>query len=287
MNLRGLSQSGSAERVALNGNQILVRSVGDGPEVVVLHGGPGADHASLAPYLDPLARSRKLRYYDQRGSGGSRVAARVDLGWQSHVEDLAALTRRWRSGPSTLVGHSWGCLLALLYTAAHPASVARLALIAPAPVTARHRIGYLRRLTERLADPKIAAGRWSLEQSGLRKADPLAYRQRASELSIMPYLRDHSKAVNVKPFVVSTRVRDAVWRSLESYDMANHVTDSHIPAIVIHGRHDPIPLDSSRQIASMLGCALEIFENSGHLPFVEEAEHFIEVLDEFLPKERR
>ena len=209
----------------------------------------------------------------------------VDLGWQSHVADLAALFRHWQSGPLTLVGHSWGSLLALLFAAAYPDSVARMVLVAPAPVTARHRIAYLRRLSERIADPEIESDRLKLEQSGLRTSDPTAYRRRGFALSIIPYLRDRSHAVNVEPFMVSTRVKDAVWRSLGSYDVSMHAEGLSVPALVVHGLHDPIPLESSQQIAATLDCPLEIFENCGHLPFVEEAKRFFEVVDGFLPRD--
>ncbi len=55
-----------------------------------------------------------------------------------------------------------------------------------------------------------------------------------------------------------------------------------MPALVIHGRYDPIPLSSSQQIANMLGARIEILENSGHLPFFEEPDRFVATVDAFL-----
>ena len=50
--------------VELNGVRIYTRRVGDGPPVVVLHGGPGAHHDYLLPQYDRLALGRTLLYYD-------------------------------------------------------------------------------------------------------------------------------------------------------------------------------------------------------------------------------
>src|SRR5436305_11876415 len=103
----------------VSGAQLFTVEVGDGPDVaVMLHGGPGASHDYLRPGLDALAqpRRRRLFYYDQRGSGRSPLAAGVAPGtWREHVADLDAVRVQLGGAPMTLVGYSWGALLAMLY----------------------------------------------------------------------------------------------------------------------------------------------------------------------------
>src|SRR5215207_7962159 len=106
--------------VAVRGVDLFVRRVGAGPPAVVLHGGPGAHHDYLLPGFDALAEGRELIYYDQRGGGRSPVARDVPVGWTEHVADLDALRETWRLERLTLVGYSWGGLLALLYATSHP-----------------------------------------------------------------------------------------------------------------------------------------------------------------------
>lgn len=280
-------QTEDSALVALGRVKLFTRSVGDGPDVVVLHGGPGTGHDFLLPHFDPLAVRRRLRYYDQRGSGRSAVPPDTDMSWSMQVEDLSQLLAHWQIQRASLIGYSWGGLLALLFALAHPASVDRLALVAPAPVSAGGRARMVERFKARLQDPRLERLRQSLNQSGLRQKDLSAYRQRAFELSVFPYFRDPSLASSVVPFLVSARVRDAVWRSLGDYDLTDRLSALSLAAVVLHGRHDPIPLDSSEQIAESLQAPLEVFENSGHLPFVEEPERFVAVLDEFLPGDRK
>src|SRR5438132_13967303 len=114
----------------VSGAQLFTIEVGHGPEVaVLLHGGPGASHDYLRPGLDALAAPdrRRLLYYDQRGSGRSPLAAGVaPASWQQHVADLDAVRAHLGGAPMTLVGYSWGALLALLYAVQHPAHVPRL-----------------------------------------------------------------------------------------------------------------------------------------------------------------
>jgi pimeloyl-ACP methyl ester carboxylesterase len=83
--------STETELVRVNNIDLFVRSIGTGPDVVVLHGGPSATHLSLLPAFDRLATGRRLRYYDQRGCGQSRVTPDVPLDWQHYVDDLREL----------------------------------------------------------------------------------------------------------------------------------------------------------------------------------------------------
>ena len=83
----------------VNDVRLFTRSVGAGPDVIVLHGGPGAHHDYLLPQFDLLATGRRLRYYDQRGGGRSPVERDVPVGWREHVADLDALIARWNAAP--------------------------------------------------------------------------------------------------------------------------------------------------------------------------------------------
>src|SRR6266404_3201661 len=145
--------------VDLNGVRLYTRRVGHGPPVVVLHGGPGAHHDYLLPQYDHLAEGgRALLYYDQRGGGRSPVPRDVPVGWREHVADLEALRGYWELDRLTVVGYSWGGLLALLYALEHPDRIARLALVSAAPVTAAWRDEFERRFAARMAQPRRPHG---------------------------------------------------------------------------------------------------------------------------------
>jgi proline iminopeptidase len=174
----------------------------------------------------------------------------------------------------------------MLYAVEYPDDVSLLALVAPAPASAEGRQSYRERFAARSASPAIAKQREELERSGLPETDPAAYRKRAFELSLLPYFHEVQNAHHVAPFIVSAQVRDAVWRSLGDYDLLGRLGGGGVRCLVLHGRHDPTPIESSEQIAIALDAQLEIFEHSGHLPFVEEPDRFVEILDAFLPKEQ-
>src|SRR5207245_8032821 len=160
-----------AATVELDGVRLFTRRAGDGLPVVVLHGGPGAHHDYLLPQYDLLARGRTLLYYDQRGGGRSPVGRDTPVGWREHVADLEALRRHWSIDRLTLLGYSWGGLLAVLYWLEHPERVDRLALVSPAPGRAAWRAEFDRRFAARMADPRIARARARPVGRGLGRAE--------------------------------------------------------------------------------------------------------------------
>jgi proline iminopeptidase len=267
---------------AIRGAQLFERRAGTGPPVVVLHGGPGAHHDYLLPGFDALARERTLIYYDQRGGGRSPVERAEPVGWREHVADLEALRALWDLPRLTLLGYSWGGLLAMLYAAEHPTRVERLGLVSPAPAWSAGREEFERRFQERNLDPKLQAERQTLRESGLRESDLDAYQRRVFELSVAPYFHDPANASGLTTFRVTARTQQAVWHSLGDYDIRPSLRDVRCPAIVIHGDDDPIPVAAARATAEALDAPLHVLPDRGHVPHVEAPDEFTGLLSRFL-----
>src|SRR5215203_6048880 len=118
--------------------RLYCRTLGGGPPIVVLHGGPDFDHYYLRPELDRLADSFRLVYYDQRGRGRSGDGVdRREVSIESEVADLEAVRSRFGFESVTILGHSWGGLLAMEYAIRHPNRVTHLILVNTAPASAR------------------------------------------------------------------------------------------------------------------------------------------------------
>jgi proline iminopeptidase len=259
-------------------------TVGNGPEVIVLHGGPGADSAYLRPGFDALARGRTLVYYDQRGGGKSPVAREVPVGWREHVADLEALRVGWEMERLALAGYSWGGLLALLYAIEHPRRVSHLALISPAPCWRSAREEFDRRFAERARGPVIQAMREELQASGLKESDPEAYRRRAFDISVAAYFHDPRRANELTPFRITGRTQQDVWESLGDYDLRPRLREVEAPAIVVHGDDDPIPWETASTLADGIGASFHLLPACGHVPYIEAPYAFLTALDPFLPR---
>jgi proline iminopeptidase len=263
-----------------------------GTPLVVLHGGPGAEHDYLLPQMLALAdKGRDLLFYDQRGGGRSRTDDRTPITWRTQVGDLAAVITELGVAPLTLIGYSWGAMLAMLYAIEAAAQrvapmPARLVLIDPAPVTHAWRDQFEGEFNRRQGGPRIRAMRDELASSGLRERDAEKYRQRAFELSVAGYFANPDRAHDLTPFRVVGRVQLSIWDSLGDFDLTRPgLLDSvHVPTLITHGRQDPIPVESSQAAAKALDAPLVILEDCGHVPYVEQPTQLFQAIEEFLSK---
>ena len=283
-----MTVSGLMERTSerpVRGVTLFERRIGAGPPTVVLHGGPGAHHDYLRPGFDRLARRRTLIYYDQRGGGRSPVSRETPVGWREHVEDLEALRGLWRVERLAVAGYSWGALLALLYALEHPDRVDRLGLVSPAPVWLGARAEFERRLAARNAAPEIEAARREARERNLGGGNGEEYRRRMFELSVAGYFHDWRRAGELTPFRITGRTQQEVWESLGDFDLRPRLAGLAVPAVILHGEDDPIPMETSEALARILRAPLHRLPACGHVPYIEAPEAFSAILDEFLPRE--
>ena len=255
--------------------------------LVVLHGGPGAHHDYLLPQLLDLAQERACLFYDQRGGGRSRTEDRAPITWRTHVEDLTAVIAELAPGPLTLVGYSWGALLAMLYATealagrAGPEPV-RLVLLDPAPISRAFRDRFEAEFAARQSGPAITALRDALAASGLRESDPVAYKQRTFELSVAGYFSHPERARDLTPFRVTGRVQQSVWESLGDFDLIPLLSAINVPTLLVHGWADPIPVESTLAAARALRARCVVLEASGHVPYVEQPDALFGAIEQFL-----
>lgn len=105
-----------------------VWTAGNGPTVIVVHGGPGFDHRYLTPTLLPLAAHFRLVFYDQHSRGGLTLVALT--------EQLGGILDAVSDGPPVVLAHSWGTYLAFACLARPAAPAVRgVMLISPVPLT--------------------------------------------------------------------------------------------------------------------------------------------------------
>lgn len=116
--------------------RIYVTEIGNGPTVVVLHGGFGDDYSYLVDAFEPLFKKYRFVFYDQRGSLRSPVKDNdyeKYITFQAHIDDLEALRQALHAKKMLIVAHSMGTLIAQAYLAQHPDNVEGLVLLGALP----------------------------------------------------------------------------------------------------------------------------------------------------------
>jgi proline iminopeptidase len=120
-------------RTVVNGYPFYTETYGSEkhPTIIVIHGGPGGDFASLLP-LKALSDQFRVVFYDQRGTGLSPREKATDHTIEKFLLDLDGIVNAYGNGmPVHLIGHSWGGMLAAAYIARHGEKIASAVIAEP------------------------------------------------------------------------------------------------------------------------------------------------------------
>src|SRR6266581_1536949 len=103
-------------------------SMRERPTIVMVHGGPGADHTFYKEWYASLAEIAQVVYYDHRGNGRSEDGPRERWNLDQWADDLRALCEALGIEKPIVFGASFGGFVALNYALRHPDHPARLVL---------------------------------------------------------------------------------------------------------------------------------------------------------------
>ncbi|MFD7734597.1 proline iminopeptidase-family hydrolase [Kitasatospora phosalacinea] len=265
------------------------------PVVVVAHGGPGSTHHYLAN-LAELARSGwPVLHYDQLGNGGSTHLP--DKGADFWVPELfeAELDNLLRSLGAdedyVLFGHSWGGLLGARHAARQPPGLRGL-VIADSPASYplwRREMAVLRAALPPGVDETLRRH----EEAGTTasheyyKAVRVFYDRHVCR--VVPWPRDYrasflemSEDTTVYS-VMNGPSEFHVTGTLKDWSVEDCLPDVDVPTLLLSGRHDEAtPVTVQPYFDLIPDVRWEVFEESSHVPNLEEPERFRAVLVEFL-----
>jgi len=288
-----------------HGVLIYYKSLGNGPPLMVVHGGPGADHTYFLPYLLPLARTHRLIFIDERGSGRSQRLQDASLYTvENMVEDVEDVRTALNLGKISLLGHSYGGVLAEAYALKYQQNLTHLILNSTFPSTkqmnevlAREKtqmpLAKLKRLNE-----LEAAGLFGKGDAWEHGRYPAEYAALAWGPGYFPFLYGARPDPTYDPMGqemgTSWELYRAMWGehgefiidgNLKSVEYLDRLPTIHVPTLVIAGDHDECdPALSKEMHEKIAGSQLVILPNSGHMNFVDQPDLWQKSVEDFLSK---
>lgn len=272
--------------IEINGNKLYVEDHGprDGFPMIVHHGAPGlGDHNEpKRAFAIPFSDKYRVIIFDARGSG--RSEGKPPFTHEQWAADIDALREHFGFEQIIMAGGSYGGFMSMEYTLRYPHRVRALILRDTSADNAHHE----------------AAIRNALSSSRV-KVDPeklarIMEGRCLSDEDMRDCFKEIQPLYNAKwdPEKDAERLKQIIFRhethnfafshNLKHYDLKPLLPSIKVPTLIVVGRHDWItPVACSETIHRLIpNSRLEIFENSGHSPQLEEPEKFQALVREFL-----
>jgi proline iminopeptidase len=288
--------------VDANGVMIYYKIFGRGKPLVILHGGPGASHDYFLPYLTPLARHYQLIFIDERGSGRSQTLEDVSAYTvENMVEDVEAVRQALGLGQVSLLGHSYGGVLAQAYALKYQKNLS--ALILASTFSSTKALNEVFAKMKEKMPPELRDRINRLESDGLyghgrdyeKNRYTTEYMTAAWGDGYFPYLYRNRPDPNYDPIdngKMSWALYREMWGSqgefivdgnLKSVEYTDRLATIKVPTLLLAGDHDECdPTMSKVMQAKIVGSKLVILPESGHMTFVDQPGLFEKAVEDFL-----
>jgi L-proline amide hydrolase len=273
--------------------------VGNGEEpgklpLLVLHGGPGASYDYLEP-LEAMANTgRRVIFYDQLGGGNSDHPHTPSL-WtvELFVEELGAVRKALSLDRLHLLGQSWGGMLGMEYALTQPGGLVSLT-VADSPASIPQWVSEANRLRAQLP-PEVQHTLLQHEQQGTTDSEDyqnamlVFYRRHVCRVEPWPEcVRRTFDKLASSPEVYTTMNGPSEFHvigTLKTWDITDRLHEINVPTLLLSGRYDEATPSIVETIhRSIPGSEWIIFENSSHMPHVEETDLYLQVLNRFLTR---
>lgn len=275
--------------------RVVGKNTGNKKPLVLLHGGPGSTH-NYFEVLDRIAEEdgRQLVMYDQIGCGNSYVENRPDL-WNSKVwiEELIELRKHLGLDEIHLLGQSWGGMQTLEYVCNYkPEGLKSIILSSTLPASwlwaeeAQRMIAQMPQDMQDAIKRATESGDYSSPEYQAAEAEYMRQHCAGEVTENDPECLRRPKKAGRESYVVGWGPNEFTpLGTLKDYDVIDQLGDIKEPALIINGGNDLCtPYVAKFMYDRIPNSEWELFRTCRHMCFVEDNDHYVEVLKKWMNK---
>ncbi len=268
--------------------------------VVILHGGPGVAHNYVDAYKLLARDGRAVIHYDQLGCGNSTLLPEKGADFwtpQLFIDELENLVDHLGiRGGFHVLGQSWGGMLGSEYAVLQPDGLASLT-IANSPASMKLWVEEANRLRADLPQDvqdtltrHETAG--TTDHADYQAATMVFYERHVCRVVPFPPEVTASFEQAARNPTVYTLMNGPnefhVIGTLKTWSVIDRLSAIDVPTLIISGRYDEAtPATVQPFKDGIRGARWEIFEQSSHMPHVEEQADCMRIVGDFLNQNDR
>ncbi|TGD58475.1 alpha/beta fold hydrolase [Flavobacterium humi] len=256
--------------VNADASQTYFRTFGSGTPILIINGGPGMNSNGFEAMARKLAKNHLTIIYDQRGTGKSALSVldSSTINMKKMVADIEVLRKHLKIDKWSVLGHSFGGMLASYYATLHPEHIDKLILSSSGGVDLKllngpnlidSHLSKAEKDSLRYWNNKIENGDTSHKaRLGRGRAMAPAY---VFDRKFIPIIAERLTQSNMT-------INSLVWNDLQKmqFDCKEELKSFKRPVLIIQGKQDII----SNEIGEL---ALHTFPNA-RLVLLEKCKHY-------------
>lgn len=250
--------------IKINGININVQIEGDGYPLILIHG-LGCDNTQWESEIYRLSKNFKILALDCRGHGKSDKPDAYTL--KDHVQDILSLMDDLKFSTVNLYGVSMGSYIAQGVAITQPNRIKKLILTVP-------KSNGLTSSTQRFFKDHAN------EIEGLNENEKMLFLYRHITYDPEILLKNQERLKST----LTPKQTVAANKALEGFDFRGELHKITAKTLIINGKYDELnPSAEGKLCASLIPNSTFIeMKYSGHIPMVEEAETYNNIIDQFL-----
>ncbi|MFV8837840.1 alpha/beta fold hydrolase [Salinimicrobium soli] len=272
--------------IEADGHTVHFRLFGMGEPLLIINGGPGMSSNGFENLAKDLAKDRQTILYDQRGTGLSKMA-KIDAASMTMdllVQDLESLRKHLNLEKWTILGHSFGGMLAYAYAAKYPERVKAMIQSSSGGMD-----------LSILSDLDISTALTPIERDSLQYYrikiatgdNTHATLLKRGEFLAPAYVfdRKHIPEIAERLTQVNTRISSMIWDDLQQkkFDTKGDMKDFTKPVLIINGAEDIVGLEIPQTAHDVLpNSKLIILPQTRHYGWLDAKVEYFDAISDFL-----
>ena len=269
-------------------SKIYYQVFGTGKPLVIINGGPGMNSNGFIEMAKILSRNYQTILYDQRGTGKSVLqtinSSTVKI--QLMAEDLEYLRKHLNIQKWSVLGHSFGGMLASYYATLFPERIDKL-ILSSSVVIDLELLNYVNKnIRSKLS--KTEQDSLNYWNNKINRGDISYHAHLQRGMYLAPaylYNRTYIPVIAKRLTETNFLINDLIWKDMQKikFDCSDKLTNFKNPVLIIQGKQDIIEEKTALKAAKVLpNSRIVLIDNCVHYGWLDAPKQYFGEIDSFL-----
>jgi proline iminopeptidase len=274
--------------VKTNDHQLYYRTYGKGKPLLIINGGPGMNSNGFVDLAKRLSNQRQTIIYDQRGTGKSTLPQlnNTTISMDLMVADLEQLRKHLKFEKWSILGHSFGGMLASYYASIYPNRIEKLVLSSSGGIDLGLQSYAGTEINSRLsAQERAQLAYWN---NKISNGDTSFHARLQRGLNLAPayvYNKTNVPIIAKRLTEGNSTINSLVWADLQriGFNCAEKLKSCNAPVLIIQGKQDIVLAKTALKSKSAFkNSKLMLLDHCVHYGWLDQPKLYFEAIEGFL-----